>query len=98
MPSCFGRPTVVLLGWTWILLMVASGTAADQPKLVVVVSVDQLAQDYLLRFADNFSEGGVFRRVEKEGARYTQCHHQHAYTVTAPGHSVQLTGAYPNSN
>ena len=72
--------------------------AAGPPKLVVVISVDQLAQDYLTRFADNFSPDGAFRRVEKEGAWFTQCHHQHAYTITAPGHSVQLTGAYPNTN
>ena len=69
--------------------------AADKPRLIVAISVDQFAQDYLLRFADNFSESGAFRRVEKEGARYSQCHHRHAFTVTAPGHAVQLTGAYP---
>src|SRR4029453_183118 len=71
---------------------------ADRPKLVVVISVDQFAQDYLIRFADNFSPDGAFRRVEKEGVRFTQCHHQHAFTITAPGHSVQLTGAYSNTN
>lgn len=69
--------------------------AAEKPKLVVVISVDQMAQDYLIRFADNFSESGAFHRVEREGARFSQCHHQHAFTVTAPGHAVQLTGAYP---
>jgi len=70
-------------------------TAAEKPKLIVAVSVDQFAQEYLIRFADNFSDSGAFRRVEKEGARFSQCHHRHAFTVTAPGHAVQLTGAYP---
>jgi predicted AlkP superfamily pyrophosphatase or phosphodiesterase len=74
----------------------ALAPAAERPKLIVVVSVDQLCEDYLVRFADNFSEEGAFRRVAREGARYTQCHHGHAFTVTAPGHAVQLTGAYPN--
>lgn len=70
-------------------------TAADRPKLIVVVSVDQLCQDYLVRFRDNFAKEGGFRRVFDEGSHYTQCHHAHAFTITAPGHSVQLTGAYP---
>jgi predicted AlkP superfamily pyrophosphatase or phosphodiesterase len=70
--------------------------AADRPKLIVAVSVDQLCQDYLIRFADNFADDGFFRRVEREGAAYSQCHHRHAFTVTGPGHAVQLTGTYPN--
>src|SRR5262245_47987991 len=76
-------------------LFVPLATAAERPRLIVAISVDQMSQDYLIRFADNFSESGAFRRVEKEGARFTQCHHRHAFTVTAPGHAVQLTGAYP---
>lgn len=72
--------------------------ATERPKLVVVVSVDQMCQDYFLRFADNFSDEGAFRRVAKDGASYSQCHHRHAITITAPGHSVQLTGAYPHVN
>lgn len=72
--------------------------AEERPRLVVVVSVDQLCQDYLLRFADNFAEDGFFRRVARQGAAYTQCHHRHAFTVTAPGHAVQLTGTYPNQH
>ena len=71
---------------------------AERPKLVVVVSVDQLCQDYLIRFRDNFSDKGLFRRVQTDGARYANCHHRHALTVTAPGHAVQLTGAYPNTH
>jgi predicted AlkP superfamily pyrophosphatase or phosphodiesterase len=72
--------------------------AAEKPRLIVVVSADQFCQDYLVRFADNYSAQGAFRRIAREGAQYTQCHHQHAFTVTAPGHAVQLTGAYPNQH
>lgn len=70
------------------------------PRLVVVVSVDQLCQDYLIRFQDNFPAAGesFFRSVLDRGAWYSHCHHAHAFTVTAPGHSVQLTGAYPSTN
>jgi predicted AlkP superfamily pyrophosphatase or phosphodiesterase len=88
----------------WILSALAPfvtgrvSAAAEPPKLIVVVSVDQLCQDYLIRFGDNFSEEGAFRRVAKEGASYSQCHHRHAITITAPGHAVQLSGSYPNAN
>jgi predicted AlkP superfamily pyrophosphatase or phosphodiesterase len=81
-----------------VLLYGATAYAADRPKLIVIVSVDQLCQDYLIRFRDNFSPAGAFHRVFGHGSYYTQCHHRHAFTVTAPGHSVQLTGAYPTTN
>lgn len=81
------------------MLSLAGGIrAADRPRLIVVFSVDQLAQDYLVRFADNLSDEGFFRRVLQQGAYYTQCHHRHAFTITAPGHASQLTGAYPNTH
>ena len=72
--------------------------AGDTPALVVVVSVDQFAYEYLDRFRAGFDDAGIFRRCEREGAWYTNCHHRHGVTTTAPGHSVQLTGAYPSTN
>jgi predicted AlkP superfamily pyrophosphatase or phosphodiesterase len=75
------------------------GFAADEtPKLVVVISVDQFAYEYLERFRAGFDPQGIFRRVERDGAWFTNCHHRHGVTTTAPGHSVQLTGAYPETN
>jgi predicted AlkP superfamily pyrophosphatase or phosphodiesterase len=69
-----------------------------RPSLVVVVSVDQFAYEYLDRFRDSFDSQGLFRRIEQQGAWFTNCHHRHGVTTTAPGHSVQLTGAYPETN
>ncbi|TVP94874.1 MAG: alkaline phosphatase family protein [Planctomycetaceae bacterium] len=72
--------------------------ASDKPRLIVVVSIDQLCQDYLIRFQDNFPtdpEESFFARVLQQGAWFPNCHHAHAFTYTAPGHSVQLTGAHP---
>jgi predicted AlkP superfamily pyrophosphatase or phosphodiesterase len=94
--SCFGFRI-----WCCVvaaLLATSSSLAAERPKLIVVVSVDQMCQDYLVRFRDNLSPQGAFRRVFDHGSHFTQCHHRHAFTVTAPGHSVQLTGAYPATN
>ena len=81
-----------------VLVVFDVASAAERPRLIVCVSVDQLCQDYLIRFGDNFAADGFFRRVEKEGAAFAQCHHRHAFTVTGPGHAVQLTGTYPNQH
>jgi predicted AlkP superfamily pyrophosphatase or phosphodiesterase len=72
--------------------------AADGPALVVVVSVDQLAYDYLERFRKNYADDGVFALCQRGGVWMANCHHRHAFTITAPGHAVQLTGCYPSEH
>lgn len=64
------------------------------PKLVVVVVVDGLPQEQLLKNYDLFGDNG-FRRLMDRGARFTDAHQGHAFTVTAVGHAAILTGAYP---
>lgn len=76
-------------------------TQTKPPRLLVVLSVDQFCQEYLIRFQDNFPTApgeSFFLKVRGEGAWYPNCHHKHAFTITAPGHAVQLTGAYPNTH
>jgi predicted AlkP superfamily pyrophosphatase or phosphodiesterase len=71
------------------------------PKLIVVVSIDQMCADYLIRFERNFPlnpEKSFFRSVIVRGASFPNCNHAHAFTYTAPGHAVQLTGCYPNDH
>lgn len=68
----------------------------DPPKLVVVISVDQMRSDFFERFEDQF-EGGL-KRLWQEGAVYTNAHHAHAPTVTAAGHAALSTGCYPRNN
>jgi hypothetical protein len=84
------------------LVAVAAGLARAEepvrPKLVVVVSVDQLCYDYLERFHENFNDDGFFRLCEREGVWLSECHHRHAFTLTGPGHAVQLTGCYPSEH
>lgn len=79
-------------------LLAAASTAAlaATPRLVVVVSVDQLSADYRTRFARGLTDDGFFRRVDRAGLTYTNCRHLHAGTFTAPGHSVIMTGAHPH--
>jgi predicted AlkP superfamily pyrophosphatase or phosphodiesterase len=69
--------------------------AAEPPKLVVAIVVDQLRYDYLERFNDQFGKGG-FRLLMEEGAFLTSAHYNYAPTVTGPGHATILSGAPPS--
>jgi predicted AlkP superfamily pyrophosphatase or phosphodiesterase len=65
---------------------------AGKPRLVLVVSVDQMRFDYLTRFADLF-EGG-FKRLLERGAVFSNARYRHANTETGPGHALLLTGRH----
>lgn len=75
----------------------AAGARADEPvapRLVVVISIDQFRYDYLDRFREAFGPDG-FRRLREQGTDFRECHYRHAFTKTAPGHAVILSGAQP---
>lgn len=67
--------------------------APPRPRLVVLISVDQLREDLLPRY-DRFFTGG-FRRLIDEGA-YFVGQHDHAGSETGPGHATLSTGVYPS--
>ena len=67
----------------------------DSPRLVLILSVDQLRGDYPDRFAPAFAAGG-FRRLLAEGVIFENAHQDHANTSTGPGHASISTGAYPS--
>lgn len=67
---------------------------AKHPKLVVLVVFDQMRGDYLKKWQPLFGEGG-FKRMQTEGAWYSNCHYPYAYTITAAGHASLVTGTVP---
>jgi predicted AlkP superfamily pyrophosphatase or phosphodiesterase len=70
-------------------------SAAENPRLVLQITVDQLRGDMLTRFVqDRFVEGG-FRYLLDHGAVYANAHHAHANTETIVGHATLATGAHP---
>lgn len=78
----------------------SSATAEPAPdravvRLVVLVSIDQFPHEYLDRMREGFEPDGIFLRMLRGGAAFTNCRHNHAFTFTGPGHSVMLTGAAP---
>jgi len=66
-----------------------------RPSLIVLITVDQMRADYLDRFGPQLN-GGLARLV-RGGARFTNAHHDHAITETAPGHATLLAGRFPRS-
>lgn len=69
--------------------------ATARPSLVVLITIDQMRGDYLTRFGPQLT-GGLGRLI-RGGAWYTNAHHDHAITETAPGHATLLAGRFPRS-
>jgi predicted AlkP superfamily pyrophosphatase or phosphodiesterase len=69
--------------------------AADKPKLILQITVDQLRGDLPTRYYDRLGEGG-FRYLWESGVVYRNAHHAHANTETIVGHATLATGATYN--
>lgn len=74
--------------------LAASSISRNKPRLVVNIVVGQMRYDYLLRFADNFSEKG-FHAMVREGSLCTRAMYDYALTRTGPGLATISTGANP---
>ncbi len=62
--------------------------------MAIIVVFDQLRGDYLVKWQHLFGEGG-FKRLQTEGAWFTNCHYPYSDTVTAAGHASLVTGTSP---
>ncbi|MGD8328954.1 MAG: alkaline phosphatase family protein [Acidobacteriota bacterium] len=71
-------------------------TAGVDAPLLLVISVDQMREDYLERFDAQFTGG--FRRLLDQGAVFTEARQGQAITATAPGHAAILSGLYPRDH
>ena len=70
---------------------------AGQPKLIVIVVIDQFRGDYLNRDESKF-KGHGFNLFLKDGAWFTDCYYNYANLKTAPGHATIGTGAYTDGH
>jgi predicted AlkP superfamily pyrophosphatase or phosphodiesterase len=86
-----------------ILLGFAAGSSQNEnpnrkskntPRLAVVIVVDQMRADHLTRFAGVYRHG--LARFYRDGAVFTDAHHEHAFTSTSPGHATLSTGCFPS--
>src|SRR5206468_405594 len=77
-----------------LCLLAGAGLApAPRPRLVVVITVDQLRPDYLERYHSQLLGG--FATLLKGGASFSEAYQNHAITETAPGHATILSGRWP---
>jgi predicted AlkP superfamily pyrophosphatase or phosphodiesterase len=67
-------------------------TAAERPKLIVAISVDQFSADLFSQYRQRF-DGGLQRL--SEGIVFPNGYQGHNATETCPGHSTILTGSRP---
>jgi len=66
----------------------------NTPKLIVVLSVDQMRTDYLSRYWNKFQSGG-FKRLVNEGAVFSNAQLNLHIQKTATGTATLFTGTYP---
>src|ERR1700733_6806134 len=67
------------------------------PKLVVILVIDQFRGDYLQRYRADL-KGRGFKLFLDEGAWFPDCYYNYANTKTAPGHATIGTGAYTDGH
>ncbi|MBS1952808.1 MAG: alkaline phosphatase family protein [Cyanobacteria bacterium SZAS-4] len=93
----FRRITALALGSMFLCLQVSpvqAQSSPSRPKLVVLLIADQFSYNYIPRYLDKFTSGGIKLLMDR-GATFTDCKFANASTQTAVGHSIISTGAYP---
>ncbi len=66
---------------------------ADRPRLILLISVDQLGSDIFGRMRPVFRDG--FKLLLDRGVDFPNTEIKHAITETAPGHATLSTGMHP---
>ncbi|MCO6459318.1 MAG: alkaline phosphatase family protein [Pirellulaceae bacterium] len=79
--------------WLLGVLAAAGPLRAERPKLIVLVTVDQLRGDMPSRLRERFGPGG-FRYLMEQGVVYNQAYYEHSTTFTAVGHATLATGGH----
>ncbi len=69
----------------------------NKPKIVVGIMVDQMRWDYLTRYYERYTDGGL-RRLMAEGYNCNRLLINYIPTVTAVGHTAVYTGSVPAFN
>lgn len=86
--------------WAVGVVLLAAGFSASQtrgprpnPKLVVVLVVDQMRADYVEKFSQQWTGG--LRRLVEHGAWFRQAAYPYFSTHTCAGHATIATGTFP---
>jgi len=89
------------ISFLFVLFCICAAVQAQpvkkRPKLVVGIVVDQMRYDYLYRYWDKYSAGGI-RRLVQQGFSFENTHYNYVPTYTGPGHAAIYTGTTPAIN
>jgi len=95
------KPTILIVSVILTILCENSLTAqtiktneSPAPRLVVILSVDQMRTDYLSRYWNKFQEGG-FKRLVNEGAVCSNAQLDLHIQKISTGTATLFTGVYP---
>lgn len=86
-------PLVALCSLALVLSSVATRAQQHDPKLVVIVAVDQMRGDYVEKYQHQWTAG--LKRLVEHGAWFRQADYPYFNTVTCPGHASISTGTVP---
>lgn len=89
-----GKPAASAASADTAPLIAKASEQVAPPKLIVFMVVDGLPMRQVLNYRDQLQPDG-FKRFLDRGTWFANAHYGHGHTVTAAGHSVMLTGAYP---
>jgi hypothetical protein len=76
-----------------LTLLLASPVFAKPPRLMLLLVVDSVSSDLLLRTRPQFKAG--MRTLLEQGAYYPYMRYEYAEPLTASGHTTLATGTYP---
>ena len=68
----------------------------SRPRLIIMLSIDQMRADHLVRYAPLYEHG--FARLLREGVHFKTADINYAGSSTGPGHATLGTGTYPWKN
>jgi hypothetical protein len=89
------RSALILLAAVLFVITLRS-QAADGPRLLVIVVVDQLRADYLQTFNRHWRNG--FRTLLDQGLVFDNARYPYLVTVTCAGHATIGTGTLPHKH
>jgi predicted AlkP superfamily pyrophosphatase or phosphodiesterase len=87
------RSSAFARGLLFAALLLCAPVLAKPPRLTLFLSIDSLGTDLLLRNRSHF-RAGLATLLDK-GAFFPDARYEQAEVMTAPGHAVLSTGAYP---
>lgn len=83
----------IITGYSQVETIIPS----DKPKLVIGIVVEQMRQDYIERFWDNFGSKG-FKKLAINGTYCQDANFNYSLTQTAPGYATIVTGSEPSEH